>query len=78
MDIEQPEVIQRVLAEVGIDASGFPAHLQGEGRQELDRLRKAAEDLGVFGVPSYVVDGELFWGTERIPRVREKLTPRVK
>ena len=33
----------------------------------------AAEADGVFGVPSYVVNGELFWGAERIVRVRERL-----
>ena len=75
--IEDPHVIKRVLEEVGIDASGFLTYLNGEGRQEHDRLRKAAEDLGVFGVPSYLVNGELFWGAERIPRVRDRLTPRA-
>jgi len=76
LDIENPQVIQHVLQEVGVNASGFLDYLNGEGRQEHDRLRKAAEDMGVFGVPSYVVNGELFWGAERIPRVRERLTPR--
>jgi len=28
-------------------------------------------------VPSYLVDNELFWGGERIPRVRELLGPRT-
>jgi 2-hydroxychromene-2-carboxylate isomerase len=76
LEIEDPRVIQRVLEEVGIDASDFLTYLNGEGRQEHDRLRAEAEAMGVFGVPSYVVNGELFWGAERIPRVREKLTPR--
>lgn len=76
LEIENPQVIEQVLQEVGINASGFLAYLNDEGRQEHDRLRKAAEDLGVFGVPSYLVNGELFWGAERIPRVRERLTPR--
>jgi 2-hydroxychromene-2-carboxylate isomerase len=76
LDIENPEVVRRVLEEVGIDASGFFAYLQNEGRQEHDRLRKEAEEKGVFGVPSYLVNGELFWGAERIPRVKERLTPR--
>src|SRR5262245_57652661 len=76
LEIENPEVIQRVLEEVGYTTSGFFEYLQGEGRQEHDRLRKAAEDMGVFGVPSYVVNDELFWGAERIPRVRERLTVR--
>jgi 2-hydroxychromene-2-carboxylate isomerase len=30
----------------------------------------------VFGIPSYVFDGELFWGAERLPRVRERLMSR--
>lgn len=76
LDIENPEIIQRVLEEVGYKTSDFFAYLNGAGRQEHDRLRQEAEAQGVFGVPSYVVNGELFWGAERIPRVRERLTPR--
>jgi 2-hydroxychromene-2-carboxylate isomerase len=73
LDIENPEVVQRVLQETGISVSGFLDYLEGEGRQEHDRLRNAAEEMGVFGVPSYLVNGELFWGNERLVRVREKL-----
>ena len=73
LDIESPEVVQGVLKESGIDTSGFLTYLQGEGRQEHDRLRDAAEEMGVFGVPSYLVNGELFWGNERLIRVQEKL-----
>jgi 2-hydroxychromene-2-carboxylate isomerase len=74
--IEDPHIIKRVLEEVGVDTAGFERYLDDEGRKEHDRLRAEAEALGVFGVPSYVVNGELFWGAERIPRVRERLTPR--
>lgn len=73
LDIENPELIGQVLTEVGIDASGFLDYLHGEGRQEHDRVVGEAEADGVFGVPSYVVNGELFWGAERIERVRERL-----
>ena len=73
LDIENPEVVQRVLKDVGVDTSGFLDYLSGEGRQEHDRLRSAAEEMGVFGVPSYLVNGELFWGNERVIRVQEKL-----
>jgi 2-hydroxychromene-2-carboxylate isomerase len=73
LDIENPLVVKQVLEEVGIDTANFLAYLNGEGRQEHDRLRVEAENLGVFGVPSYVVNGELFWGAERIVRVRERL-----
>jgi len=73
LDIEDPLVIEHVLKEVGIDVAGFLDYLRSEGRQEHDQIRNQAEELGVFGVPSYVVNGELFWGAERIVRVRERL-----
>jgi 2-hydroxychromene-2-carboxylate isomerase len=73
LDIENPLAIRQVLEEVGIDGASFLDYLHGEGRQEHDRVRTQAEGLGVFGVPSYVVNGELFWGAERIVRVRERL-----
>jgi len=77
LDIENPLVVKQVLEEVGIDTVDFLAYLNGEGRQEHDRLRAEAENLGVFGVPSYVVNGELFWGAERIVGVRERLAAEV-
>ncbi len=72
LEIEDPGAIAGVLAESGIDATGFPAFLAGEGRAELTRIQAAAEAKGVFGVPGYLVGDELFWGNERIPLVRER------
>ena len=73
LDIENPETVKQVLTEVGIDASGFLDYLNGAGRQEYEHVIAEAEASGVFGVPSYVVNGELFWGAERIELVRERL-----
>src|SRR3984893_13888345 len=60
LDIEDPAVVTAVLAEVGADASGFASYLAGEGSAELQRRCREAEEKGVFGVPSFIVDGELF------------------
>jgi 2-hydroxychromene-2-carboxylate isomerase len=73
LDIEHPEVIGAVLAESGADTSGFSAYSAGEGREELDRICHAAEAIGVFGVPSFVIDGELFWGREHLLDIRAML-----
>jgi len=70
LDIENPAVIADLLAECGIDASGFGDYLAGPGRTRHDANQAEAEARGVFGVPSYLVDGELFWGNERLDRVR--------
>ena len=37
----------------------------------------AAEAEGVFGVPSFVVEGELFCGSERLPDIHTLLTQRL-
>ena len=50
-----------------------PHFLAGEGGAEHDRLRSEAEAAGVFGVPTFVFDGELFWGGDRIGLLRERL-----
>ena len=70
LDIEDPGVIGAVLAEAGADAAGLSAYLKEEGREELRRVCRAAEVIGVFGVPSFVLGGELFWGREHLPEIR--------
>jgi 2-hydroxychromene-2-carboxylate isomerase len=77
LDIEDAAAIAAEMGAADLDAAGFADFLAGEGRALHDRLRAEAEAKGVFGVPSYLVDGELFWGGERIERVRELVLARV-
>jgi 2-hydroxychromene-2-carboxylate isomerase len=71
LNIEDPAVVEAVLREAGADAGGFGAFLAGPGRAEHDAVRTAAEERGVFGVPSFFVDGEFFWGKEHLPAIRQ-------
>jgi 2-hydroxychromene-2-carboxylate isomerase len=75
LDIEDPTAIAAVLSEVDADTTGFRDYLAGQGRIEHDAIQKSAEAAGVFGVPSFIVDGELFWGREHLAEIREKLRP---
>ena len=72
LDPENVEAVAAVLVEAGAPA-GFAAFLAGEGGAEHDRLRGEAEASGVFGVPTFAFDGELFWGGDRIGLLRERL-----
>ena len=38
-----------------------------------DANTQASIELGVFGAPSYVVDGKIFWGQDRLDFVQRKL-----
>jgi len=73
LDIESPDVVAAVLAKADADNAGFAAYLAEQGPGERDDVCRAAEAMGVFGVPSFVLDGELFWGREHLPDIREML-----
>ncbi|MGC2412085.1 MAG: DsbA family protein [Stellaceae bacterium] len=78
LDIEDPSVIEAVLIEAGADAAGLADYLAGEGPREVARISRAAEETGIFGVPSFVLDGEQFWGSEHLPDIREMLGNNVQ
>jgi len=71
LDIESPMAIETVLAEAGA-APGFRPRIE-ELRQAVHDISRAAEDMGVFGVPTFVVDGDIFWGREHLPDIRAML-----
>lgn len=71
LDIEDTSEIAAVLAEAGADPS-FP-DWAAEGRARVAAISREAEAAGVFGVPSFVLDGELYWGREHLPEIRARL-----
>ena len=73
LDLEDVTALTELVSCCGLDASGLSAYLAGPGREEHDRLQREAEAAGVFGVPSWWVGDELYWGLERLPRVCEQL-----
>ncbi len=44
-----------------------------EARQALYDTTREAADAGVFGVPAFVVDGELIWGQDRLHLLADRL-----
>ena len=53
---------------------GFHIDIQSaEVKQQLLQQTQAAIDLGLFGVPSMVVDGQVFWGQDALPMLRAYL-----
>jgi 2-hydroxychromene-2-carboxylate isomerase len=73
LDIEKPAIVAAILAEAGAETAGFQDYLAAAGRRDLAAIQAAAEAAGVFGVPSFVIGGELFWGREHLPDIRERL-----
>ncbi|PUE50492.1 2-hydroxychromene-2-carboxylate isomerase [Limnohabitans sp. 2KL-1] len=68
----------KVLAEL-LQEQNLPATLLEQSHNQAVQERyetctQAAIDAGVFGAPSYVVDGEIFWGQDRLDFVERALT----
>jgi 2-hydroxychromene-2-carboxylate isomerase len=76
LNLEDAAVIERVLEEAGARTAGFQDYATGEGRALHDSIQRKAFDAGIFGVPTYVIDGEIFFGREHLPRIRWMLTGR--
>jgi 2-hydroxychromene-2-carboxylate isomerase len=47
-----------------------------EAKSRLRRNTEAAMGLGIFGAPTFVIDGELFWGNDRLETALEWQAPR--
>lgn len=66
--------IEAVAASAGLDRERFAALLADPASEKRHRenIERARRD-GAFGVPSFTVDGRLFWGNDRLPLVRHAL-----
>ena len=73
LDVEDRCAIGAIVAEVGLDADEFVRYAESEARADLDACFAEADRDHVFGVPTFIVDGEPFWGEDRIEWVIKKL-----
>jgi 2-hydroxychromene-2-carboxylate isomerase len=73
LEIDDLQAISGVIASVGGSAGDFEAYAEGPGRAEHEHIINDAEALGVFGVPTMVFNGELFWGGDRIDMLIERI-----
>lgn len=66
-DIADPAVLRELLAALGQDADALLASARTpETKQALRDRGAEATRLGIFGAPDFVVDGELFFGQDRL------------
>jgi 2-hydroxychromene-2-carboxylate isomerase len=76
LEVEDPTALAAILSEVGADTSQFYSYLADEERAAKPRLKACfaeAEHDQVFGVPTFVIEGERFWGYDRVEWVQRKL-----
>ena len=66
-DIGDREVVADILRRLGQDAEALIAAGESPEAKELLRLQtEEAGKLDIFGAPTFIVGGELFWGNDRL------------
>ncbi len=66
-DLSVPAEVLRVAGQAGLDVQQLEQATQDpEVKLALRDATDAAHRLGVFGVPTVAIDGELFWGDDRL------------
>jgi 2-hydroxychromene-2-carboxylate isomerase len=72
LKLDDPEVLARRMDAAGLDSASLMAAAQTESvKQQLADNTAAAVARGVFGVPTFFVGDEMFFGKERLGQVEE-------
>ncbi len=73
-DLGDPATLVALLAETGHDPERILAEARGEAAgSAYEANHEEAVGLDVFGAPSYVLDGEVFWGQDRLELLDDAL-----
>ena len=66
-DIGDGATLEALEDGCGLDGAGLIAASEADEVQDTyDSNTEAAIEMEVFGAPTYVFDGELFWGQDRL------------
>ncbi len=69
-DVTEPSVLEHLASEIGLDGPNLRTLATSPGiKSALRDTTAEAIAAGAFGVPSMVVDGELFWGVDSVPHI---------
>lgn len=69
-DISDPNVVFDIAAEQGLDRAALTqAAAMPEIKERLKQETATAISKGLFGAPYIIVDGEPFWGVDRLPQI---------
>jgi 2-hydroxychromene-2-carboxylate isomerase len=74
LEIDEPDQVAELIGELGHDLAAYREFLSGDGAVQLDACLAEGHCDHVFGVPLFIVNGEQFWGHDRMPLLEERLS----
>jgi 2-hydroxychromene-2-carboxylate isomerase len=74
--MDDPEVYASAMSETGFDGAALVEGAQDPAiKQKLIDNTAAAVERGAFGIPTFYVGDEMFFGKERLDQVEEAIAP---
>ncbi|MGI9383502.1 MAG: 2-hydroxychromene-2-carboxylate isomerase [Methyloligellaceae bacterium] len=74
VDLAAPGTLQALADETGLPGPQIISEAQTDRvSQQYEEATRTAAAMGYFGAPTYVVDGEAFWGQDRLELLDEML-----
>ena len=74
VDCGDPQAVGQELAAAGFDAEALLAATQDpQVKAKLAQNTEAAVERGAFGIPTFYVDGEMWFGKERLGQIEDYL-----
>jgi len=74
-NIADPKHLEAMVVECGLPARRMEQSQSQAVQERYEQYTQDAIEAGVFGAPSYVIDGEIFWGQDRLDFVASALQP---
>ena len=73
LDIENEQVILNLIDKFQLDSADFISW-KSNNQNCVNSLMDTALSRGIFGVPTFVFEEEIFWGSENLTLIRAKVT----
>jgi len=75
LDVTDADVLMKILQDAGVDAEALFTRTQDPAiKQALIDNTENAVERGAFGIPTMFVDGEIYFGKERLGQIDEQLS----
>lgn len=74
LKLDDPEVLHKAYSDAGFDADKLMAQMQDAAvKTKLAENTQSAVERGAFGIPTFFVDGEIYFGKDRLGVIAEAL-----
>ena len=73
--MDDPEVFVAALSDAGFDGPHYATRIKEDAvKAKLFENTAAAVERGAFGVPTFYIDGEMYFGKERMAQIEEQIS----